>query len=102
MMEAVSCHTPIVITGALPGQEEGNPGFAEKYHLAITCKKMEDLIPTMHKLLANNEAALKQIKQSQEEYADPFSSENIVNFILNLASGRSNSSIQFYSRCCFS
>lgn len=86
MMEAVSCNTPIVITGALPGQEEGNPDFAEKYHLAITCRKMKDLVPTMNKLLANDEAVLKQIKQSQKDYADPFSSENIANFILNLAS----------------
>ncbi|MFT8871555.1 MAG: glycosyltransferase [Sporolactobacillus sp.] len=84
MMEAVSCNTPIVITGALPGQEADNPHFAEKYHLAITCDTMHDLVPTINELLDNNVAKLKEIKRSQQAYVDPQSPENIVNFILNL------------------
>ncbi|MFT8361611.1 MAG: glycosyltransferase [Sporolactobacillus sp.] len=84
MMEAVSCNTPIVITGALPGQEAGNPRFAEKYHLAITCGSMSDLVPTINELLDNNVAMLKEIKKSQQEYVDPQSPENIVNFILSV------------------
>ncbi|WP_353948838.1 glycosyltransferase [Sporolactobacillus sp. Y61] len=84
MMEAVSCNTPIVITGALPGQEAGNPRFAEKYHLAITCHSTRDLVPTINELLENNVAMLRQIKKSQREYVDPQSPENIVNFILNI------------------
>lgn len=84
MMEAVSCNTPIVITGALPGQEAGNPRFAEKYHLAITCDSMSDLVPTINELLDDNVAMLKKIKKSQQEYVDPQSPENIVNFILSV------------------
>ncbi|MCL1631402.1 glycosyltransferase [Sporolactobacillus sp. CPB3-1] len=84
MMEAVSCNTPIVITGALPGQEAGNPKFAEKYHLAITCDSMSDLVPTINELLENNVAMLKEIKKSQQQFMDPQTSENIVNFILNI------------------
>ncbi|BBO00328.1 MGDG synthase family glycosyltransferase [Sporolactobacillus terrae] len=84
MMEAVSCNTPIVITGALPGQEAGNPMFAEKYHLAITCESMNDLVPTINELLDNNVAMLKEIKKSQQAYVDPQIPENIVNFILNI------------------
>ncbi|MCI1858982.1 MAG: glycosyltransferase [Sporolactobacillus sp.] len=84
MMEAVSCNTPIVITGALPGQEAGNPKFAEKYHLAITCDSMSDLVPTINELLDNNVAMLKEIKKSQQAYMDPQIPENIVNFILNI------------------
>ncbi|MCO7127191.1 glycosyltransferase [Sporolactobacillus shoreicorticis] len=84
MMEAVSCNTPIVITGALPGQEAGNPRFAEKYHLAITCDSMGNLVPTINELLDNNVAMLKEIKKSQQQYVDPQIPENIVNFILNI------------------
>lgn len=84
MMEAVSCNTPIVITGALPGQEAGNPLFAEKYHLAITCDSMGDLVPTINELLDNNVAMLKEIKKSQKEYVDPQIPANIVNFILSV------------------
>ncbi|RYM04660.1 glycosyltransferase [Sporolactobacillus sp. THM7-7] len=88
MMEAVTCNTPIVITGALPGQEAGNPRFAEKYHLAISCRSVSDLVPTINELLENNVAMLKEIKKSQQEYVDPQISENIVNFILNIESDR--------------
>lgn len=84
MMEAVSCNTPIVITGALPGQEAENPRFAEKYHLAITCDSMSDLVPTINELLDNNVAMLKKIKKSQQQFVDPQIPENIVNFILNI------------------
>ncbi|MCQ2009920.1 MAG: glycosyltransferase [Sporolactobacillus sp.] len=84
MMEAVSCNTPIVITGALPGQEAGNPRFAEKYHLAITCDSMGNLVPTINELLDNNVAMLKEIKKSQQQYVDPQIPENIVNFILKI------------------
>lgn len=88
MMEAVTCNTPIVITGALPGQEAGNPKFAEKYHLAISCHSMSDLVPTINELLDNNVAMLREIKKSQQQFVDPQISENIVNFILNIEGDR--------------
>ena len=38
MFEAFASNTPIIITGSLPGQEQDNPAFAEKYNLGVICK----------------------------------------------------------------
>lgn len=84
MMEAVSCNTPLVITGALPGQEEGNPAFAEKYNLGIVCEDIRKLKDMVSELLDNNAEKLNQIKRSQREFRDPDIAQKIVDFILSI------------------
>jgi processive 1,2-diacylglycerol beta-glucosyltransferase len=84
MMEAISCNVPLIITGALPGQEQGNPEFALKYNLGVMCINLDDLKKTVGKLLSDNGLKLNQIKKSQRQFANPYTAENIVNFILNL------------------
>ena len=83
MMEAVMCNLPLVITGALPGQEEGNPVFAEAYNLGVVCKETRRIKQTVQMLLENHAEVLNKIKESQLEYRDPDISKNIVSFILN-------------------
>ncbi len=83
LMEAVMCNAPLVITGALPGQEEGNPGYVEKYKLGVVCDGIKKLKITVQGLLDNNAEKLNGIKRSQREYRDPDIAKNIVEFILN-------------------
>lgn len=83
MMEAVMCNLPLVITGALPGQEEGNPAFAEAYNLGVVCTETRQIKGTLEMLLKNNAEKLNKIKESQYEYRDPDTSAKIVEFILN-------------------
>ncbi len=47
IMEAVACNVPLIITGALPGQEEENPKFVEKHKLGVVCEstgKIKDVV----------------------------------------------------------
>ena len=83
MMEAVMCNLPLVITGALPGQEEGNPAFAETYNLGVVCTETRRIKETVQILLGNNAEKLNKIKKSQYEYRDPDIAKNIVDFILS-------------------
>lgn len=83
MMEAVSCNVPLVITGALPGQEEGNPDFMQKHNLGVVCTKAKDIKNTISDLLADNGGKLNKIKSSQRAYANPNVAKNIADFILN-------------------
>jgi len=83
MMEAVMCNVPLVITGALPGQEEGNPAFTQKHGLGVVCTSPALLKDTVSDLLANNCERLLNIKKSQIEYRNPNSARDIVNFIMN-------------------
>jgi UDP-N-acetylglucosamine:LPS N-acetylglucosamine transferase len=84
MMEAISCNTPLVITGALPGQEEGNPDFAKKHNLGVVCKDLKNIQKTVSDLLSDNAQKLKQIKKSQRSFTNPNTAKNIVDFIITL------------------
>jgi len=84
MMEAIACNTPLVITGALPGQEEGNPDFAIKHNLGVVCKDLKNIRETVSDLLSNNAQKLNQIKNSQRSFTNPDTAKNIVDFIITL------------------
>jgi processive 1,2-diacylglycerol beta-glucosyltransferase len=84
MMEAIACNVPLVITGALPGQEEGNPGFAERHHLGVVCDDIENLKDTINHLLVNDTKELNKIRNSQKTFNISSVSKNIVDFILNI------------------
>lgn len=84
MMESIACNTPLVITGALPGQEEGNPKFAEDYNLAAICTDVKKMKNTIEDLLKNNAERLNKIKKSQANYNNPNAARDITNFILSI------------------
>jgi len=84
MIEAVMCNLPLVITGALPGQEEGNPDFAVKHGLGVVCTEPKELKYTVSGLLADDFRQLIEIKKSQAKYRNPFAARDIANFIMGL------------------
>lgn len=90
MMEAISCNIPLVITGALPGQEEGNPEFAEKYNLGVVCNELKDIKVTIDSLLKNDAKKLNDMKNSQREYTKSNAAKNIADFIINLDISKNN------------
>lgn len=84
MMEAVACNVPLIITGNLPGQEEGNPAYMQKHNLGVVCKELRKLRHTVDELLYNNAEKLNKIKQSQKEYLNPNVAKEIVSFLLSI------------------
>ncbi len=84
MMEAVLCGTPLVITGALPGQEAGNPGYAEKYNLGVSCPDLRKLKGIVAELLENNGEGLASIREAQCRYRNPNIAKEIAEFILSV------------------
>ncbi len=88
MMEAVMCNVPLVITGALPGQEEGNPGYLLKHNLGVVCTEPQRLRSVVTDLLADNAKKLNQIRKSQREFRNPNIARNIVDFILSVEKTR--------------
>ena len=84
MFEAIASNTPIIITGALPGQEEDNPAFAEKSNLGVVCKNTNAIHDTLTQLLQNNGEKLNQIIDSQREYINAHAAEDILQFILEV------------------
>ena len=84
MFEAIASNTPIIITGALPGQEQDNPAFAEKSNLGVVCKNTNEIKDTLTHLLQNNGEKLNQIIDSQREYINAHAAEDILQFILEV------------------
>ncbi|WP_313560661.1 MGDG synthase family glycosyltransferase [Ruminiclostridium cellobioparum] len=84
MMEAIACNVPLIITGALPGQEQENPDFAVNNKLGIFCEELSSLSSVVSDLLADNAKGLNEIKQAQREYFDHDSAKKIVETCLGL------------------
>lgn len=84
MMEAIMCNTPLIVTGALPGQEEGNPGYIEKYNLGVICSDLRELKTILHDLLNINATKLNQIMESQRNFTNPNIAKEIVDFVLSI------------------
>lgn len=84
MMEAVMCNTPLIITGALPGQEEGNPEFFQKNNLGIICEEVPALKNLVAHLLKDDAKLLNKIKQNQRDFRDPLVADKIVDFICSV------------------
>lgn len=84
MFEAIATNTPLIITGALPGQEEDNPTFAENFNLGVVCKKPKEIKYTLTNLLENNGEKLNEIIISQRNFIDTNAAEDIMQFILNV------------------
>lgn len=84
MMEVVACNVPLIVTGNLPGQEEGNPGYIIKHNLGVVCKDTRRLKSIVRELLINNGNKLNQIKKSQKKFLNPNIAKEIVDFVLSI------------------
>ncbi|WP_181348138.1 glycosyltransferase [Thalassobacillus sp. CUG 92003] len=82
MFEAVASNTPLIITGALPGQEEDNPAFAQKLNLGVVCNDINNIKPIIEDLLKNDGYKLNSIKRSQKAFINDHAAEDILQFIL--------------------
>ncbi|MBT2654660.1 glycosyltransferase [Bacillus sp. ISL-18] len=84
MFEAIASNTPLIITGALPGQEEDNPAFAENFGLGVVCKNPKDIKQTITKLLENDGDKLTKIINCQRNFINENAADDILQFILKV------------------
>lgn len=87
MFEAIAANVPIIITGALPGQEEENPAFAEKRNLGVVCKNTKDIIHTIHHLLENDCEKLNEMIDCQRKFINSHAAEDILQFMIEVEEG---------------
>lgn len=81
MFEAISSNLPIVITGALPGQEKDNPLFAQNNNLGVICKDASHINLVVEDLLTNDGQKLKGIINSQREFVNKNAANDILKFL---------------------
>lgn len=84
LMECINCTLPVIVTGTLPGQEEGNIDFILENHLGLYCPNPNNLANTVTGLLANNMENLIRIKNNQFNFRDLHTTEKIIDELLKL------------------
>ncbi|MFJ5714098.1 glycosyltransferase [Neobacillus sp. NPDC093127] len=84
MFEAFASNTPIMITGALPGQEQDNPTFAEKLNLGVICKDPSQIEAKINQLLENDAEKLNHIIHCQRKFINSQAAEEIIQFMLEV------------------
>jgi processive 1,2-diacylglycerol beta-glucosyltransferase len=84
MMEAISCNVPLIITGALSGQEAENPQFTEAHNLGVICSDIKNIKTIVADLLSNNAEKLNRIRQNQKMYSSPHVAKDIADFLVKL------------------
>ena len=84
LLEAVSCGLPPIITGHVPGQEAGNPGWIESHGLGITCRQIPALPGAIAGLLADNSRRWLEIADAQRRYASRVAGREAAEHLLKL------------------
>jgi processive 1,2-diacylglycerol beta-glucosyltransferase len=84
LMEAVNCHIPVIMFGALPGQEKDNPVFMEKNNLGIRAGKLNEIPEKINQLLKDNGKPLNTIRSNQKNFSRNNAARSIVTSLIVL------------------
>jgi 1,2-diacylglycerol 3-beta-galactosyltransferase len=77
IMEAAACGLPIVLTGAVPGQEEGNVAFVVENGLGVLAPSPGAVVAAVRACLANGGASLRAMRANAARVSRPAASRDI-------------------------
>lgn len=89
LMEAVNLCKPVIITGALTGQEEKNPEFAVSNKLGVVCEEVDRLPDAVKDLLAASGKKINEIYESQIKYRQPDAAKRTAEYLLSVTGEKS-------------
>lgn len=88
LMEGVVMNLPLIITGALPGQERDNPPMMANHDLGVLCGQPEDLPGLLRLLTADGCKRYHSIRAAQRAYRDLDSAKKIAEYVAGLVPER--------------
>lgn len=80
--EAMACELPIVLTGAIPGQEEGNIDFVLQHDLGILARSPGAVVAALRELLTPGSPRLETLRANVRRMSRPEASFDIARLIL--------------------
>jgi processive 1,2-diacylglycerol beta-glucosyltransferase len=86
LTEAVNMCKPLIVTGALTGQEEKNPEFVSDNKLGVVCRDIQALPDAIKELLSDNGKKLKEIYRHQLEFRKPDAAGKTAEFLVDIIS----------------
>ena len=84
LMEGVVMNLPLMVTGALPGQERDNPRLIADHHLGVISNSPEEAPALIRQLLADDQRLYREIRAAQREYRNLDNAKNIAEYVVGL------------------
>lgn len=81
--EAMACGLPLILTGYIPGQEEGNVAYVREHHLGVFAETTEKLVATVRQLLDPRDPRLEEMRANVRAHSRPRASFDIARLILS-------------------
>ncbi len=83
LSEAMACELPIILTGAVPGQEEGNVDFVLENEMGLLATTPERIVSAVHALLDPANPQLARMRENVLRLSRPRASFDIARLILS-------------------
>ena len=81
--EALACDLPIILSGYVPGQEEGNVTYVVENNVGVPAYDSVELINALRRLLKPGSELSRQEKENARRISRPMASFDIANCILS-------------------
>ncbi len=83
LSEAMACELPIILTGAVPGQEEGNIDYVLENEMGVLATTPERIVAALHSLLDPANPQLAEMRENVRRLSKPRASFDIARLILS-------------------
>jgi len=80
--EALACGLPVILSGYVPGQEEGNVAFVTKNDVGALALEPSTLIDALRRIIKPGSPALQRYRANAQRISRPWASFEIANCIL--------------------
>lgn len=91
--EALACHLPIILSGYVPGQEEGNVEYVVKNNVGVLAQNPIELVDALRRLLKPGSQELRRQLENAKRLSRPYASFDIANCILGFLPPRGQPSV---------
>ncbi len=81
--EALSCHLPIILSGYVPGQEEGNVSYVVNNNVGTMAHDSLELVDALRRLIKPGSPELRQQVANAQRICRPYASFEIAQCILS-------------------
>ncbi|HZR40885.1 MAG TPA: glycosyltransferase [Ktedonobacteraceae bacterium] len=81
--EALACGLPVVLSGYIPGQEEGNVDFVVEHEAGVLALDPAALIDTLRRLIKPGSPELRLYRESAARISKPRASFDIAQYLLS-------------------
>ncbi len=88
IMEALACGLPILLSGFLPGQEEGNVTFVQQNGVGVLCESPAEIACTLAEWLTPGNETLTQFAARARELARPSATLEIAAILDDILTSR--------------